>query len=633
TANPLVCNGRNKEARALRCAADTQEAPQRFAAEVAAAALRAPRYWARESAQALNQAVVEIITTEARALRCAADTQEAPQRFAAEVAAAALRAPRYWARESAQALNQAVVEIITTETSTANPLVCNGHNKEARALRCAADTQKAPQRFAAEVAAAALRAPRYWARESAQALNQAVVEIITTVHDCSGTSTANPLVCNGHNKDARAIRCAADTQEAPQRFAAEVAAAALRAPRYWARESAQALNQAVVEIITTDARALRCAADTQEAPQRFAAEVAAAALRAPRYWARESAQALNQAVVVAPAKDQVFSFDLTPEEMEEGERYLYEFFSDDANIDRLVAFLTIEEKKGRDKFSGIRFSMFRMMFAQFGWDVTKKYVTHALRCAADTQEAPQRFAAEVAAAALRAPRYWARESAQALNQAVVEIITTGLTTVIPETMEDWGTALATGVEKLDPNRSAVVLRALMGLCAPPAHENAQPDSDASFLVCARLYALQGALGSLCWRTAPLSAELLTKLEAANFTHHPYQNVRETVGSTLMTIFDNELVFPGGESGPSPRLQDFLDTVPPRLTALYDENGDIVVKLTASMGAGESVPREVPAAVPAPEPAPLPAHAAPLAVHVARLSPDHPIADDAPQVTD
>lgn len=42
----------------------------------------------------------------------------------------------------------------------------------------------------------------------------------------------------------------------------------------------------------------------------------------------------------------------------------------------------------------------------------------------------------------------------------------------------------------------------------------------------------------------------------------------------MTIFDNELVFPGGDSGPAPRLADFLATIEPRLTALYDENGDI-----------------------------------------------------------
>ncbi|KAL0869183.1 hypothetical protein ABMA27_007467 [Loxostege sticticalis] len=335
--------------------------------------------------------------------------------------------------------------------------------------------------------------------------------------------------------------------------------------------------------------------------------------------------------VAAPAKDQSFAFNTPPEAMEEGERYLYEFFSDDANVDRLVAFLTVEEKKGRDKFSGIRFSMFRMMFAQFGLKVAQKYIAHAVRCAADTQEAPQRFSAEIAAAVLRAPRYWPREDAQAMYQAAIEIISTGLTTVTPETMEDWGTCLATGVEKLDPNRGGRVLRALMELCAPPAHAHSHPDRDASFLVCARLYALQGALGSLCWRTAPLSAELLKKLEAANFTHHPYQNVRETVGSTLMTIFDNELVFPGGEAGPAPRLADFIETVEPRLAALYDENGDIVVKTAASMSSGQCAPREE--APVCPEPAmraPLVGHVGQVAVDVARLSPDNPITEDSPQ---
>lgn len=42
----------------------------------------------------------------------------------------------------------------------------------------------------------------------------------------------------------------------------------------------------------------------------------------------------------------------------------------------------------------------------------------------------------------------------------------------------------------------------------------------------------------------------------------------------MTVFDTELVFPGGEYGRAPRLSEFLESVMPRLAALYDENGDI-----------------------------------------------------------
>ncbi|XP_034834096.1 proteasome activator complex subunit 4-like isoform X1 [Maniola hyperantus] len=287
--------------------------------------------------------------------------------------------------------------------------------------------------------------------------------------------------------------------------------------------------------------------------------------------------------IAAPISEQKFSLDTPLEEMEEGERYLFEFFSNEANIDRLVAFYTVEEKKGKDKFNGIRFTMFRMAFAQFGERVSSRLMDHALRCAGDTQEAPQRFAAEIAAAALRAPRYWPRARALALYRTAMEVIKAGLTSVTAETMEDWGTCVATGVEKLDPIRGSEVLKELLQLCAPPpALGDADPDHHTSFVVCARLYALQGALGSLTWRAAPLAAELLKRLDAANFIQHPYQNVRETVGSILMTIFDTELVFPGGSSGKAPRLQDFLADIKPRLAALYDENGDIVINTAASL---------------------------------------------------
>ncbi|XP_063387134.1 proteasome activator complex subunit 4B-like isoform X1 [Cydia fagiglandana] len=300
--------------------------------------------------------------------------------------------------------------------------------------------------------------------------------------------------------------------------------------------------------------------------------------------------------VAAPASQQVFSSDVPPAEMEEGERHIHDFFSDDANVDKLVSFLTVEEKKGKDKFSGVRFSMFKSLFAQFGPVITEKFLIHARRCAADSQEAPQRFASEVAASALRAPRYWRRQDALSIYDCVLEVYSAGLTSVIPETMEDWGTSLASGVVKLEPARGGGVLRALLQLCAPPASSAQDPDQHTSFVVCARLYALQGALGSLRWQTALLGFELLARLEAANFMQHPYQNVRETVGSLLMTIFDTELVFSGG----APRFAAFLASVRPRLEPLYDENGDIVIKTAASMAQMAGVSSSSRAPEPEPE---------------------------------
>lgn len=49
-------------------------------------------------------------------------------------------------------------------------------------------------------------------------------------------------------------------------------------------------------------------------------------------------------------------------------------------------------------------------------------------------------------------------------------------------------------------------------------------------------------------------------------------------SILITIFDTEVVFPGGSAGPAPRLAKFLENMKPKLAALYDEHGEIGIIL-------------------------------------------------------
>lgn len=63
--------------------------------------------------------------------------------------------------------------------------------------------------------------------------------------------------------------------------------------------------------------------------------------------------------MAAPSSEQL-PLDRDPSTMEEGELNMYNFFTNDANVERLIAFLTVEEKKGKDKFSGSRFAMFRV---------------------------------------------------------------------------------------------------------------------------------------------------------------------------------------------------------------------------------------------------------------------------------
>ncbi|XP_045502357.1 proteasome activator complex subunit 4-like [Colias croceus] len=284
--------------------------------------------------------------------------------------------------------------------------------------------------------------------------------------------------------------------------------------------------------------------------------------------------------VAAPQKEQNFALDTNPEDMEEGERYLFEFFIDEQNINKLVNFLTVEEKKGKDKFNVTRSTVFRMIFANFGERVCTKLMEHALACAGKPDETMQRFAAEVASAALRAPRDWPRERALPLQRDAMNIVVVGLTAVIPDSTEDWNTCIVNAVEKMDPTRNTEVLKSLLQLCAPSLGDST--DQETSFVACARLYALQDAINAFSWRVPAYSAELLKRLEAANFMQHPYQNVRENVGVAFLAIFNTDVKFPGGENKYSPKLGDFLDSIKPKLAALYDEHGDIVIKSAANM---------------------------------------------------
>lgn len=48
------------------------------------------------------------------------------------------------------------------------------------------------------------------------------------------------------------------------------------------------------------------------------------------------------------------------EELTAAEKEVDLFFSDQNNIDRLIKFLALEEKKGKDKFNCYRFIMFKV---------------------------------------------------------------------------------------------------------------------------------------------------------------------------------------------------------------------------------------------------------------------------------
>ncbi len=56
----------------------------------------------------------------------------------------------------------------------------------------------------------------------------------------------------------------------------------------------------------------------------------------------------------------------TLENLSASERIIYEFFSSDEKLDQLIGFMSLEEKKGSDRFNGDRYILYKAVFRNFG---------------------------------------------------------------------------------------------------------------------------------------------------------------------------------------------------------------------------------------------------------------------------
>lgn len=62
--------------------------------------------------------------------------------------------------------------------------------------------------------------------------------------------------------------------------------------------------------------------------------------------------------VYAP-EDQQPPLDRPRESLTPGELEVCKFFDDPSNVEKLIGFLSLEERKGKDKFDATRFSLFK----------------------------------------------------------------------------------------------------------------------------------------------------------------------------------------------------------------------------------------------------------------------------------
>lgn len=264
--------------------------------------------------------------------------------------------------------------------------------------------------------------------------------------------------------------------------------------------------------------------------------------------------------VYAPSSDQP-KLDRTPDEMNECERIIFTFFDQQDNVDKLIKFWSLEEKKGRDKFNRSRFCLIKGLMNTFG-DLFLDKLTHHLRPLIDdkTSESSHRCAAEVMAGIMRGAKHWPYDKTAQMYSTLVPLIRLSLNNVTVDTDVYWGTCFATAAEYMDPFKQFWLHEALL---EDPLQETT------SFIDCNRLYCLQGAFNQHVWRMTSVAKRLLEYLRP--YLNHSFQNVRERLGSTLINIFEADLRFAGYRGHElSPKISEMVEYVVPKLAVLLRE---------------------------------------------------------------
>ncbi|MGH0175630.1 UNVERIFIED_CONTAM: hypothetical protein FKN15_071240 [Acipenser sinensis] len=265
----------------------------------------------------------------------------------------------------------------------------------------------------------------------------------------------------------------------------------------------------------------------------------------------------------APVEEQP-KLGLKREDMTEVEQIIFDHFSDPKFIEQLIKFLSLEDRKGKDKFSPRRFCLFKGLFRNFDNTFLPVLRPHLERLVADSHESTQRCVAEIVAGLIRGCKHWTFEKVEKLWEFLCPLIRTALTNITVETYSDWGTCIATACESRDPRKLHWLFEMLM--------ESPVNGEGGSFVDACRLYVLQGGLAQQEWRVPELLHRLLQYLEPK--LTQVYKNVRERIGSVLTYIFMIDVSLPNTLRTSSPRISDFTARILVRLKPLMDVDEEI-----------------------------------------------------------
>ncbi|XP_043255483.1 proteasome activator complex subunit 4A-like isoform X1 [Colletes gigas] len=267
--------------------------------------------------------------------------------------------------------------------------------------------------------------------------------------------------------------------------------------------------------------------------------------------------------IYAPSSEQP-CLDPNIRNLTDHEKEVVRFFNDPQNIEKLIRYFSLEEKKGKDKFNCYKFLLFKGVFRNHGILFLKHFLPHLRKLVTDKQESSQRCAAEIIAGIINGSKHWPYNMVCEMWDSLLPIIKLALANLTVDSVIDWGSCFASAQQDRDPNKHYWLLECLM-------EEVRFGESESSFNECGRLFVLQMILNEQSWRVSELLHRLLKRTED-RLLASPLENVRERLGSVLVTVFTADLKFPGTPNNQfTLRIEDLIDKIVPRLQSLVNES--------------------------------------------------------------
>ncbi|XP_060589859.1 proteasome activator complex subunit 4B-like [Ruditapes philippinarum] len=251
------------------------------------------------------------------------------------------------------------------------------------------------------------------------------------------------------------------------------------------------------------------------------------------------------------------------DELTEGEKVVYNAFSNKDYVQKLVDFLALEENKNKDKFSQKKMTLFKGLFRNYGDCLLENFKAHIERLVSDTShdkhDSSQRCAMEILAGILRGSKHWPYQQTKALWDWAIPLMRTAVNNLTVSTVSDWSTFFTNVSESRDPRKIYWLYEMLM--------DNPLNGEGGSFGDAGRLLMIQNALLQQEWRVGDLHRRLYTYL-SPHFSY-TYKNVRDRLGSLLSDVFILDYkMFPWSMTT-SPARKEFIDHVLPQLHKLKD----------------------------------------------------------------